>query len=744
MGLWYRAKKTAQVLFVGSIAAYLGWLGFKEQPVDRVPEQGLVRQIQREQELVRKRRERAAIALVPTAVSPDGRRVACVGSLLQYPPAPDIYVYTLSDKSLENITNSVEAELDARWLDNERLKYFTGSGWQWKNTRTGETGSVPPRGMPYGLLLGGLFGLPLAAMVGIGLYRRRRKEPLMHAASRNADLIAGTSFLTGAATIAAGDALIRAYYPELCNDIRLSYLWMAAGMAVVSGLVPCMAAMVKPPRIRNYVKRTLASRRVVFGSYETQLDAIEKIRDIIPHPEELELTRAVVELQHHHLDEGFLALQRGLASLPALADAPDMRLPLAPLVGQMNAALRRRNSASRLTSSLVSLFSSDFPAAFRELDAFVSKEPSLDFMAAHALYAQSVADAWPEFSRIAPDEAHAFERECSLEELTGHSWHRVIEHILRDREREHNFTVIGEFRNEVLERVSSQFLKGLLKFKRCDTEHAVRLARERKHVLALREVYGDRIVQSLALTEHDGKCYHIMRHIDGITLEKLLQEGTREQQAYFLADATSLLADIHRYTPADRKPVPQGSWHYNDRLVTTFCDELKKAGIAVPAGVYAALEGASKAVFEGLRDAPVGFYKDANPRNWLVEKGKGKEKGRVVAIDFEHSVMMPVYFDLVSLLEFGPSPADELLRLDMLKQYYETAKPRNAAGMRIDEDTFMAQYEYAALQRHLELAGYCARDNVQGAIIYHVNRARHYARGLGQTALVEALAGINL
>jgi hypothetical protein len=725
MGLWHRAKKAAQVLCVSGIAAYLGWLGVQKQPVGSAPEQGLVRRIQR---------EHAFIALLPTAVSPDRKRVACIGSIPGN-PAPDVYVYGASDKSLENITNSGAPELDARWLDNERLKYFTEQGWQWRNTRTGETGSVPSPYLPYGMLLGGLFGLPLAALAAVGLAKRRKKERIVDAAGRNTGLAAGLSFAATAAAVLCADYAFRMTSPEQCNAFRHDYLGAAAGVSVLAALGAGIASLVKPPRVRNFFKRLRYALQVRYGSYETQCAALRNAQDVVSNPEALELAKAAVELQYHHLDEGLLALQRGLAHLSQEAAAPDeLKVPFTPLIGDIDAALRRKNPASALTASLRALVTYDFDRALQGIDLFVQEDPALDRKAARALYVQSVADTLPVFRQAAPGKTAAFEQSRSPGSLTSRFWHETIDGVLRDPRREQNFRIVGESRNEVIKCAKSPFLQGLLVLKRCDAEHAGRLARERKHVLALRGVHGERIAQSLALIEHDGKCYHVLRHVDGITLETLLQQGAREQQDLTLRDTVHFLASLHRYTPADREQAPQGAWYYHDRLVTTFCNELKKMGAAVPVGVYAALEGASKAVFGGLRGAPVGFYKDANPRNWLVEKGKGKGKDRVVAIDFEHGILLPVYLDLVSLLEFGPSPVDDFLRMDMLHEYYERAMPA------VEYDRFLEQYRYAALQRHMELAGYRARDREHGAVLWHVNRAIYYAKELGQEELAHALA----
>jgi hypothetical protein len=61
-----------------------------------------------------------------------------------------------------------------------------------------------------------------------------------------------------------------------------------------------------------------------------------------------------------------------------------------------------------------------------------------------------------------------------------------------------------------------------------------------------------------------------------------------------------------------------------------------------------------------------------------------------------------------------------------------------------DRLEFLEHYRWAALQRHMEFAGYRMRDSELPAVEFHIGRARKYAYALGDTELGDALGQIRL
>jgi hypothetical protein len=108
-------------------------------------------------------------------------------------------------------------------------------------------------------------------------------------------------------------------------------------------------------------------------------------------------------------------------------------------------------------------------------------------------------------------------------------------------------------------------------------------------------------------------------------------------------------------------------------------------------------------VNDHLRSVGRDFYKDHNPRNIVVDI-----EGNATIIDFEAAHLMPCQIDLVSLLEFGSDYFAERRRRRIIEAY---VREKEALLMQdIDRARFMQTYQYAAVQRHLELIAYRSRD----------------------------------
>ncbi len=733
MGLWDRVKAAAQMLAISGAIAYLGWLNAKPFLRQRAP--------QAVQQAERVKTEHAALDLVLCDTSPDGKRIVFNG--LSAPGNRDVFLFDVERRTLENITQSAANEGYVQWLDNDTVKLARlgeeGYDYYWLHVPTQRSGEAPSRKLVAGLWWGGLVGVPLAALLGLAFIKRKRHASLVSALVEHSSLTASTAFLSTAGTIAAIDYLLF-YYPDEAEILRTGYLSLATAMGGLVGICSDMVASVKPPRIRNYLKRTLYNLRLRSGNYESKIAALEKLKPIISHPRTLPLTHAVIALRHGRHEEGYLQFRRGLEALTDELDNPINNLPLGLFALKVELAVRKKSAANTLTKALVQTIQYKFDSAFDELEAFAAEHPTPEHVAVRALYTQALLDAWPAFQRMAPKQACAFEQHLreqhsSLEHRAQGYWKGAVDSILADPGREQQFTLMGESRNEVLEYAAGKFLRGLFVFKRCAANDGMRLQRERRRVLDLCQHYKNHVVQSLAFLEHEGKAYHVLLHGASRTLENVFMIGTPEDRCSALVRATTALARMHLTPEGDVRTIAEG--YYAKRLQTVFYDQLagKTPRVFVPRVAREAGLQIGARVAQELKDAPVGWYKDANPRNWLVE-----DDGRVVAIDFEHEDQLPVQLDLVSLLEFGPAPVTETECHAALERYLRVVSRKKP----VDHQRFFVQYRFAALQRHLELAGYRARDHEFKAVQFHIDRAKAYAQELGEQKFASILGDVSI
>jgi hypothetical protein len=132
--------------------------------------------------------------------------------------------------------------------------------------------------------------------------------------------------------------------------------------------------------------------------------------------------------------------------------------------------------------------------------------------------------------------------------------------------------------------------------------------------------------------------------------------------------------------------------YYAEEPETTISQRLQDKVLSSHAVINARLAGAS-------RD----FYKDHNPRNIVVDP-----LDDITAIDFESSKMLPCQIDLVSLLEFGSMYVTEKQKQAVIDAYIN--EKERLLETDIDRGEFLWTYQYARVQRHLEMVGYRSRD----------------------------------
>jgi hypothetical protein len=576
--------------------------------------------------------------------------------------------------------------------------------------------------------------------------RKKRKSPLQPAVEH--------PYVAGITSAAAFGASYLGVDPEPTAQ--------ALAQAAITGGAPAFGlAWLFRDVLPNYALNTLRLARDSVRVLRAENDParrqkiLEGMRGYIAAPERAEVEIIDALFQQERVDDALLLLKYACKRIDHACSslAPD-RVLVHPLSRRV---ARKIAPNDHFGNFYASLRQGSVEDALASLDSFVHDDPTPSRFAARAYVTHELARMLPSLKRTVP-KAKAMS-ELTLEQRAAVAWQDAIAVILNDRKLEQRFLPMGESRNEVLEYAANPFLQNLLVFKRCGLKDRQRLLDERENMQFFRRYLGDSIVKSLAYVEHGGNAYHITLHAKSRTLEHVLQVGRPEDQELALKSAASLLARIHAVEFAGLANPAAGADYYSGRLQEVFYRQFASLGsrVSVPEELPRLLDESGRRVQRALADSVQGAYKDANPRNWLIEKD-----GFAVAIDFEHRVRLPVHLDLVSLLEFGPAVVVD----DESLQYFlnplsggQCARPVKTvldtyfSGLNLrdeyDRAEFLEHYRWAALQRHLELAGYRLRDSESGnarelaAVSFHVSRAQSYARAVGENGLADALEKIS-
>jgi hypothetical protein len=751
MGLVEKVQKAACALALAGSAAYIGWAGIG-RPL-------LTNSSRPPYEIVNELRKQRGKSLGSAVLSPDGRRIALHGYGEKGGPNVEIYVYDIETKSLENITQSETREVDPVWISDDVVKYLRAEDFReyWQNIRTGERGKVLSYELSGLAVAVSLFATPFAFLLGYAALRRRRRRPLIEPLIDEP----GTAFRIGFVGTAAGLALtepIRAAYPEVNATVQPLYFAAAAAIPYACALYTNMFACVNPPLIRNFLKERALLFKKINKPYEVRIKLCDELSAVVRHPAQVDMMRAEIALQHGYADEGLRWMRKALEKVDDLVEWKSATLPvIAPFADAYFKYLswRARSPLTHLSRANIALKRLNFSRMRRQIEEFARRSGGPDAYAARAVFLQSVIDSWHKFQALSLSRAQSWEAELaaestSLERIADSAWQDAIGRILAQPDLEAQFRPMGESRNEVLEYAANQFLKQLLVFKRCGIKDRQRLIDERENMQYFRRYLGNKVVKSLAYVEHEGKAYHITLHGSGRTLERAIQ-GDSEGKEVALKSAAEILARIHTIELGSAADPAKSARYYSDRLLQTFYNPLKAAGAAMPENLSALLQQFGIRVHSALEGAVMGAYKDANPRNWLID-----DDGFAVAIDFEHRQRLPVHLDVVSAMEFGPAVVVD----DASLEYFLNAgagRLSRPAGtflnthlaqiMMSDEEDrleFLEHYRWAALQRHMEFAGYRMRDSELPAVEFHIGRARKYAYALGDTELGDALGQIRL
>ncbi len=131
-----------------------------------------------------------------------------------------------------------------------------------------------------------------------------------------------------------------------------------------------------------------------------------------------------------------------------------------------------------------------------------------------------------------------------------------------------------------------------------------------------------------------------------------------------------------------------------------------------------------------LRGLPREVYCDRNLKNNLQGSVLKNLDSLPVFTDFEGLRLLPPHLDLVNLLEFYMPYLQKKQISELVRLYVKESRKQSVF---FDESSFLRGYEYAAVQRHLELSGYRMRDvsrdgtfEDRKAAYFHLKRAQEY------------------
>ncbi|MBS1267220.1 MAG: Protein TolB [Candidatus Woesearchaeota archaeon] len=317
--------------------------------------------------------------------------------------------------------------------------------------------------------------------------------------------------------------------------------------------------------------------------------------------------------------------------------------------------------------------------------------------------------------------------------------------VLDDQEA---FEIIGESRNEVMTYAASEFLQKSLIFKR--GTNAQQLQEEFNATTYFRERLGNRIANPLSFVEHDDLFYFLSEHSGNETLYSLAMKGELTQDltkqaletlALIQLDAQNITDEINisdpiyeiYYTRRNESKIsnlgPSGSEYFTNRIDDVFFGQLEDYYGFDDLSLKNKFLSVYEYINHSLVSAERALYKDSNLRNWVVNKSK--ELG---AIDFEGLRLMPTQLELVNILEFVNCFNDDQVK-EFLNDYVGFVETES--GKQFDFENFYLLYRQAAVQRHLELIGYRARDfskskdmQNQSEQAYHFERARDHVNFL--------------
>ncbi|MFC1732293.1 tetratricopeptide repeat protein [candidate division KSB1 bacterium] len=271
--------------------------------------------------------------------------------------------------------------------------------------------------------------------------------------------------------------------------------------------------------------------------------------------------------------------------------------------------------------------------------------------------------------------------------------------LLQSDDFEENFSLIGDFRNEVLIHKFDQYIKNLIAIKR--NKDSTRLNVEKEQIMALKPIFGDTISDFLCDFKSNDYHHIFLRYIAGKNLLQLRNDKDydRSMAFYNLTESIDLLKRIEK---EGMEAYRNKKINLRDVLLRSGDYFLARAGTAVGCLRESGIEFSdheSAEILKGLYHSglplfmlPRRYYTDSNLMNFM-------KNGKIRKIDFENDELFPSVYFYVNMLEFGSETLSENEKWLLKHQYWGD-----------DIDMFEKFQPFGAAQRHMEMIGYRSRD----------------------------------
>lgn len=326
---------------------------------------------------------------------------------------------------------------------------------------------------------------------------------------------------------------------------------------------------------------------------------------------------------------------------------------------------------------------------------------------------------------------------------------QALEMIVEAGETQQAFQASGEqHRNEVMfyKPQASKFLAGTVVCKRNTDPQGLQQEHQNLTFLRGHPHLQDRVVRVLDFFRYQDQHYLALMYAGDKTLKDCIPRSGRANDDYFalLQECLDIMVDI-QYLMEQGEGAPQlddiaerNGHYYTERMQSVFFDQMKKYGIPIDPAIEKLVMRLEDHMGLTLAMAPritYGYYSDPNPGNWLID-----QNGQPVRGDLEGNRILPLFFELILLFDFtGPLLTQE--DKDYLgEEFLEKREAR--FGKPIDRQMYDKIKPYAGYHKHLEQAGYKARDAAQAraqgknplphlsVLHHHLEMSRGYIDGV--------------
>jgi hypothetical protein len=262
---------------------------------------------------------------------------------------------------------------------------------------------------------------------------------------------------------------------------------------------------------------------------------------------------------------------------------------------------------------------------------------------------------------------------------------------------------LGETRSVTRILKNSEFFSHTLVFKERESREA--LVKEAEASATLAALVEDITVpRPLYVTKelHNNKYAYIMRYVEGETLYERLKKGDKKD----VPRVISALAKIHARFPTAQYEKLDIRKNLEDKLANPQLGATKEVADGILRHYHP--------VISDINDTALWVWnKDAHPENWIIGE-------KIGVIDNEGDCLVPAFFDLVNLLEYGDFFGDKE-KTSYLIQYITKISQE---GKHISIATAMREYYNCLIHRALALTSAWSAPNRQRMKIYRKQTIR--------------------